>query len=377
VFEDVSCTVAGFQFDFGTGGIHGSVSNRVFNEDDNYIIVDADVTSMYPSLGIVNRVYPAHLGERFCDIYTDIKNQRVSYAKGTPENAMLKLALNGVYGDSNNRYSPFYDPQYTMTITINGQLSICMLAERLMQIPGLQLIQVNTDGLTCCVPRYAEDTYARICKQWESDTRLDLEYARYKRMIVADVNSYIAVGTDGKVKRKGRYEYKRGWHQDQSGLVIPKAAEAALVHGADVEQFITQHSDPFDFMMRAKAPRGSKLMHGDAQVSNTVRYYIAHQGASLMKVSPPPEGCVAGWYRRKNGVTLHDYNEWHTAWGNVWNPNIHTGNKSVYDTRHMGIDVGWDVALCNRADQFDWGNLNREYYVQAAKKLVDPLAGDG
>jgi hypothetical protein len=370
VFEDVSCTVAGFEFVFGTGGIHGSLTNTVVEEDDVFVIIDADVTSMYPSLGIVNRVYPQHMGERFCDIYTDIKNQRVSYAKGTPENAMLKLALNGVYGDSNNQYSPFYDPQYTMTITINGQLSICMLAERLLRIPALQLIQVNTDGLTCRVPRWAEADYNAVCKQWEQETRLDLEYARYKKMAVRDVNSYIAVGTDGKIKRKGAYEYKRQWHQDQSALIIPMAAEAALVQGTDIEQFITTHRDPFDFMIRAKAPRGSKLMHGDAQVSNTVRYYVAQNGAPLVKVSPPPEGCVIGHYRRKNGVTLNDYNAWDNT---VWNAQLHTGNRSVYETRRLGIDVGWNVALCNVADHFDWNNLNLEYYVQSAKKLVDTI----
>jgi len=34
-----------------------------------------------------------------------------------------------------------------MTITINGQLLLCMLAERLAVIPSLELIQVNTDGI--------------------------------------------------------------------------------------------------------------------------------------------------------------------------------------------------------------------------------------
>ena len=56
--------------------------------------------------------------------HEDVYNQRKSFAKGTAENAMLKLALNSVYGDSNNKYSVFYDPKYTMNITINGQLSL-------------------------------------------------------------------------------------------------------------------------------------------------------------------------------------------------------------------------------------------------------------
>lgn len=373
VFEDVNCVVDGFRFDFGTGGLHGSLTNVVVEEDADHMILDADVTSMYPSLGIVNRIYPEHLGERFCDIYTDIKNQRVSFAKGTPENAMLKLALNGVYGDSNNKYSPFYDPKYTMAITINGQLSLCMLAEQLMAIPGLQLIQVNTDGLTCRFPRKMEPMVRYVYASWEKQTGLDLEYAQYRKMLIRDVNSYCALDIKGKVKRKGVYEHVRQWHQDASALVVPKAAEAAFVHGADPEQFIRSHTDPFDFMCRAKAPRGSELFIGGNKVSRTIRYYIARQGGPLLKVSPAKEGEVEGWYKRRNGVSVADYQAWHAAWGNTWNPEIHTGNKSIYETRHLGLETGWNVALCNRAEHFVWSNVNYDYYVNEVKKLLTML----
>ena len=99
--------VDGFRFDFGTGGIHGSLENKIARSTKKYKLIDADVSSMYPNIAISNRVYPEHLTEKFCDIYEDVYNQRKSFAKGTAENAMLKLALNSVYGDSNNKYSVF------------------------------------------------------------------------------------------------------------------------------------------------------------------------------------------------------------------------------------------------------------------------------
>ena len=74
-------------------------------------------------------------------MYAGLKEQRVRFPKGSPENAMLKLALNGVYGDSNNQYSVFYDPLYTMKTTLNGQLLLCLLAEKLLRIDGLRLIR--------------------------------------------------------------------------------------------------------------------------------------------------------------------------------------------------------------------------------------------
>jgi hypothetical protein len=376
VFKDVNCEVDGFRFDFGTGGIHGSVTRQDVCADDDYAVVDLDVTSYYPNIAIVNRLYPEHLGELFVDIYSDVMAQRGIHAKGTPENAMLKLALNGVYGDSNNPYSPFFDPQYTMAITVNGQLLLVMLAERLMQsVPDLQMIQINTDGLTVRVPRKFEWLLSEATSWWQDITGLTLERVDYKRMYVRDVNNYIAIGTDGKVKRKGAYESALpgdrtplGWHQDCSAMIVPKAAEAAIVNGADPAVWIRQQTDPYDFMIRAKVTRGSKLMHGDTQVQGTTRYYVSTDGEPLYKVSPPPAGCVVGHYKKGNHASAADYA---TADNTVWNPDIHTKNKSKHAERRMQICAGWLTSICNQADRFQWENVNYDWYISEAKKLID------
>jgi hypothetical protein len=375
---DVSCEVDGFRFDFGTGGIHGSVARQHVRADDEHAIIDLDVTSYYPSIAIANRLYPAHLGELFCDIYTDVMNQRRGYPKGTPENAMLKLALNGVYGDSNNPYSPFYDSQYTMAITVNGQLLLCMLAERLMAtVPGLQMIQINTDGLTVRVPRRFEWLVKDAGDWWQGVTGMALEESRYAHMYIRDVNNYLAVSEAGKVKRKGAYETALpgdrnplGWHQDTSALVVPKAAEAVLTGAVPgVEVYMMERADdPFDFMLRAKAPRGSHLMHGDRQVQATTRYYVSTDGAPLVKVSPPPAGCTVGHY--KKGASVSDA-LYRATDNTVWNPDVHTKNKSTHAERRMQICAGWTVTVCNRASDFRWENVNYSWYISEATKLLD------
>jgi hypothetical protein len=119
--------------------------------------------------------------------------QRKTYPKGSAENAMLKLALNGVYGDSNSPFSVFYDPLFTMKITLSGQLLLCVLAEQLLKIDQLQLIQVNTDGLTVRVPRANKHQVDSMRKWWEELTSLELEEALYKTMYIRDCNNYIAV----------------------------------------------------------------------------------------------------------------------------------------------------------------------------------------
>ena len=283
VFTDLSADINGFSFDFGTGGIHGSIESQTIRSTENYVIIDLDVASFYPNLAISNELYPAHLGKQFCTIYKNVYDMRSSYPKGTPENAMLKLALNGVYGDSNNVYSPFYDPAYTMAITINGQLLLCMLAEELLKIPGLSMIQANTDGLTIYVPRVFTGQVEQVRHAWEKLTRLQLEEAIYDVMFIRDVNNYIAVYEGGKkVKRKGAYCHTTktdenpkgdlGWHQNHSMQVVAKAAEAALVHNKDIRDFITSHEDIHDFMLVTNVPRNSKLLWGDKQDQNITRY---------------------------------------------------------------------------------------------------------
>src|SRR5690606_32499982 len=108
--------------------------------------------------------------------------------------------------------------------------------------------------------------------EWSKITKLDWEFAEYESMYVRDVNNYVARTTDGKVKRVGAYQWhtpldggppERGWHQNLGGLIVPKAAEAVMLRGESLEQFIRSHTDPFDFMLRVKVPRSSRLMHGD------------------------------------------------------------------------------------------------------------------
>lgn len=192
VFKDLTATVNGFTFVFGLGGIHGSVEREKVVTDHYWVIESRDVTSYYPNLAIKNRFYPAHLGEKFCDIYADLFEQRKKYPKKSSESATLKLALNGTYGDSNNKFSVFYDPLFTMRITLNGQLLLCILAEKLMKVPTLRLLMINTDGLEYRVSRdYAEHAQA-VCDTWEQLTGLSLEGTQYSRMWIRDVNNYMA-----------------------------------------------------------------------------------------------------------------------------------------------------------------------------------------
>ena len=153
--------------------------------------------SFYPNMAISNRIYPEHLGVEFCDSYSDFYHERSNYAKGTGENLAIKLGLNTVYGNSNNEYSAFCDPKYTMSITIGGQLSLCMLMERLLMLCDVKLIQANTDGFTIKIHKSKIETMKEHVKRWEKVTGLVMEDSHYTAMYIADVNSYIAIVKEG------------------------------------------------------------------------------------------------------------------------------------------------------------------------------------
>jgi hypothetical protein len=187
----LSADLDGFILDYGTGGLHGSKTDSLYVSNDTHVIENVDVSSYYPNLAIKNRFYPHHLTETFCDVYEWIYEERKKHKKGSAENAAYKLALNGTYGASNSEFSPFYDPSFTMQITINGQLQLSYLCDLLLEVDNLELLNVNTDGVCYYVPRNQLNEVDTVLKKWENETQLELEKEHYSRMYMRDVNSYI------------------------------------------------------------------------------------------------------------------------------------------------------------------------------------------
>jgi hypothetical protein len=210
IVDAMNVVIDDLEIVFGTGGVHAARQGR-FKEEGSTVIESVDVASMYPNIAIANRIYPEHLGETFCDIYqslyqerVEIKSQMKQLDKSTDEyknldniQGAIKLALNGTYGNSNNKYSPFYDPQYTMAVTINGQLSLCMLADMLYEIEGMKLVMMNTDGLEFTVDEKHVPRCKEIYKEWEEITGLVLERDTYNKLYIRDVNNYIGVFNEG------------------------------------------------------------------------------------------------------------------------------------------------------------------------------------
>lgn len=341
--ETLNVVINGFRYDFGVGGIHGA-KQGIHRSTDKRKLRTLDVASYYPNMAIANKVHPEHLGMTFCKVYKDLYEERKRHDKKSAANAALKLALNGVYGDSNNEFSPLYDPTYTMSITIGGQLSLCMLMGALVDYCDAEIIMCNTDGFEYYVDIDKIEKADSLVKKWEEVTGLEMEGDTYDVMYVRDVNNYVSITESGKVKTKGAYEvlpYKElGWHKNHSAMVIPMAVLKELMNECSVESFIYSHKDTYDFCLRTKVNRSSKLYlcfedGTEIQQQNICRYYPSTKGGKLIKLMPP----------------LEQGEEW----------------------RRLGIDTEYVVKTCNDMKEFDWDDLDYSYYVQEAKKLIDAL----
>ena len=177
-----------------------------------------------------------------------------------------------------------------------------------------------------------------------------MEEALYTRMLIRDVNSYVAVYENGKVKRNGAFEYKiahidgegLGFHQNQSAVIIKRAAVEYMTEGKDLIQTIKSCKVPFDFCYRTKVPRSSRLVTVDEEgiefeEQNIARYFIATNGRAMVKIMPP---LVEGG-----------------------------------EERRLGINVGQKVKVVNNIDYFDFRELNYDHYIQEAISLVESVGG--
>jgi hypothetical protein len=268
-------------------------------------------------------------------------NERPQYAKGTVENEGIKLSLNGAFGKSNDQFSPLYDTKFFMQITINGQLLLTMLAEKLaLEIEDLTMLQINTDGITVKIKRSDEKKVLDICKSWEHFTLLNLEYVEYKKMVIRDVNNYCAVYTNGKYKAKGCFEIDKDYHKDHSMKIIPTALIEYFVNDIPVKDTL-KNGNIHDFCKVFTTTKGWKAVLftviGKIQLQKTNRYIVVKDSKF-----------AAGFY------------------------------KEHEDGRLNAIEASQSVVILNKIsdihnlDSFK-ENLNMSYYTNEVYKIINTI----
>lgn len=343
-----------FKFDFGLGGSHGSINPGVYEENDDWIIVDYDVSSLYPSVAKSLQLYPEHLGIQFMNQYVGFIDTRIAEKhkpKEERDNVLIegfKLIVNGAYGKSNEEKSFLYDPLYTFKTTIAGQIFICMWAERLVEAaPELIFLQANTDGITIRIPKHRLEAIRKANEQLTKETTLIIEEAFYSKMCIRDVNNYIAVYTDSTlehehIKLKGDFEVDKEFHKDPSMRIVPLAVKNYFVYGTPIEETIKKDRDIFNFCMQLKTNSSSNAFFRHLVDGNLVDEQLYRMTRYLVTKG------------KDSGILL----------------------KKFEDGRITGVNVGYSVTLFNKAihlDNWEDYNLDYKFYITEANKLKNPL----
>jgi hypothetical protein len=340
-------------YSFMKGGLHTENKPKIFEADDEHEIIDWDVSSYYPAIIINNGRYPQHLGSAFLRGYQAMFEKRLELKPLAKKDkkikgivGALKLAVNSVYGKSSDMQSWIYDRQLTMFTTITGELSLMMLIEA-YELAGIRVISANTDGVTIRIKKTLIDRMHEINKWWSELTKYELERADYQKIIFSTVNDYLAIKTDGEIKKKGDFLTDFELHKNKSARIVPMALEQYFVRDIPIEHTIRNHNNIFDFCLRQKASKdfhyeGIDKSTGEKKLYNKlIRYYISNTGEKLLKVK---------------------------------NEDSQSGAASVSQ-----VEAGeWLATVCNHLDKkHPLDNINYDYYIERAEKIIYKIASEG
>ena len=339
----------GLKYSVGVGGLHSINKPEIIIPNEDEILLDIDVASLYPSLLIEYGFYPDHLGEEFSMTYSKVRSERLEakHNGNKIKDATLKLALNGLSGNLQNPYSWAYSPSAVMKIRMNGQMFLLMLAEQLTTKLNCRIVQVNTDGIFLVLKKNDYEIFKGICSDWEKHTRLTLEETQFEALYQFAINDYFALEKGynetkdpKKIKQKGMFITKVILGKGLSPKIIPEAVIKFFAEGIPIEKTIKECLDIRKFLMAEKTGKQWNVEYLDKPQQRTNRFFASNNGAYLWKWKMTDtkqyQNMLAGY-----GVTLL--------------------NKLP------------DITFDNQEDFKNYFDVNYNYYTHQARKIINEL----
>lgn len=297
----------GAAYKFGIGGLHSQEKKQVVIPTDDQEFYEEDVGAMYPSIILEQELYPEHLGPTFLKVYKTIYDRRFKAKARIGElktlikaddandkikaelsseitlDSAYKILLNGSYGKFGSVYSYLFSPELLIQTTITGQLSLLMLIERLT-LAGMSIKSANTDGINILRSKDQWADAEAITLDWELSTGYQLEQTPYAATYSRDVNSYLAVTKDGRIKGKGHYACPSLMKNAQTPICIDAIREL-ITKGTPIEHTIRECDDPSRFCT-IRTVNGGAIKDGEL-LGRIVRWYYAkgEQGAIHYKTN--------------------------------------------------------------------------------------------
>ncbi len=333
--------VAGVEHIYAWGGLHGALPNF------HYLgkLWQIDATSFYPTEMIQHHYMSRNLKDssKFKELVeTRIKAKREGN-KGIAD--ALKLLINSCYGAMKAPWNSLYDAKMANQVCISGQLFLTDLIEKIE--PYSKLVQSNTDGIVI-IP-YDEEKIKEEIAKVEKRIRINFEIDEYSGIWQKDVNNYIILTKDGKVKSKGAYvsQYHRAREKNKgfknSGRILDDAVVDYFIKGIDPRKTIEECDDVFAFQL------------------------ICKMGGSYDSVY---------WPRESQNIKVNKVNRVYASKnksdGHLYKLKIDNNGKERRDSianlpEHCLVD---NAATCTIED------IDKEWYIQTAYKRIEDYKGE-
>lgn len=283
-------------YSIGEGGIHTINEPRIYKPTDEQFIGHADVTSMYPSLAIIYKWLPVHLGKDFWNVYKSLYEERVT-AKHNHEELKakaFKFALNSPIGKMQQETSWAYDPLNAYKIRMNGQLILLMLVDRLLSI-NCKIVQVNTDGVVYIADKANREVIKAFINDVENKTQLHFDTDDYESFYQYDVNNYFGIrkgysqsGDPSLIEKKGKFITEIGLNNSMTPVVVSKAVINYFLNKQPIDKFVKEDRNIRDFLMSQSVNREFKVEYGGKPVQRINRYYASNSGYYLVRIKEEP-----------------------------------------------------------------------------------------
>ena len=343
------------------GGIHSENNNQIYEENDNYYLIDADVAGLYPTLFRKYKFLRKEL-HIVLDKYVEMIDDRTTAKRNgeKKKDNFLKLCNNAFSGLVDSEVTWMYSPEHILALRVFGQMIQLRFMEELNEV-GIDILFTNTDGTLVRCPKNKIQQYHEIALSISKEFQIEWEFCLLKNIYFSNTNNYISViykeymmddnlkeinvKTKGKTKRKGAYFKLTRDEEGKSEIplgdsvnenIICRALTAYFVNGVDIAEYMTNPekygNHIYDYCLSKKINKGYTVWHNQIQVQNLNRYYFSKNAPYL--------------YKQKKGKTTFE---------------------------HVNKDSG--VILFNKFEDKPWDEykINYPYYISKTRKIIDEL----
>jgi hypothetical protein len=281
----------------------------------------------------------------------------------------LKITLNGTFGKLGSSYCSFYSPDLMLAVTITGQLNLLCLIDELERIKGVEVLSANTDGIMVGYPPTMRDKLLKVFDQNSKRTSFVYEETPYRKVAMKDVNNYIAITTDGKVKAKGLYA-EAGLMKNPTMPVCSHAAVQYLLTGKKPELTIRQHKKFADFTA-IRNVKGGGVQHQKWTLVDDWVLVEDHGNATNIWLSP----ITGKKEKRKSKPNAYHHGIGGNPFGRVarWYMTTQDLPPITYVSNGNLVPKTEGAKLCMILPAAIPADLNRDWYVRETYEILNHI----